>query len=109
MGLFTFLLEYDGGTYISQVRGNSPSAALKKWTAEFRVAGLTKARREELVRGLTGDVLTAISGARGVWCLSATCGRKLALMNIVETTEKKRALDSAASRASVRDDRSTDY
>jgi len=32
LSLYTIILEYKGGTYISQIQSESPTAAVKKWS-----------------------------------------------------------------------------
>jgi hypothetical protein len=87
MALFTAILEFDGGTYISQFQARSPDdAALKH--AEYLV-GLkemsTPANRKRLSKSLSLERPVAIDGVRKVWCCSASVGRRFALVNIVAT------------------------
>jgi hypothetical protein len=87
MALFTVVLEFNGGTYISQFRVVSPRAALKKYAAQ--VVGNTAIgqlpTRRRLADQLKADEPIAIEGVHGVWCCSAVIGRKGALVNIVKT------------------------
>jgi hypothetical protein len=87
MALFTFLLEFDGGTYISQFRAASPQRAASQYPSHLmRNNGVpTLAVRKRLADAFTGDYPAAIEGMRSVWCCSATIGKKLALLNIVAT------------------------
>ena len=87
MALFTMILEFDGGTYISQFQASSPDNAAVKH-ANYLV-GLkrmsTPASRKRLANSLSVEKPVAIEGVRKVWCCSASVGKKLALVNIVAT------------------------
>jgi hypothetical protein len=89
MALFTVILEFEGGTYISQFQASSPNDAAVKH-ADYLV-GLRKMStptiRKRLADSLSQDTPIAIEGIRHVWCCSASVGRKFALVNIVATAE----------------------
>jgi hypothetical protein len=87
MALFTMILEFDGGTYISQVQASSPDDAAVKH-ADYLVGlnGMrTATTRRRLAERLSQERPVAIEGVRKVWCCFATVGKKLALVNIVAT------------------------
>jgi hypothetical protein len=89
MALFTMLLEFDGGTYIAQLRASSPKTAIAKYAAqavENSAIGRLPARKR-LAEALGIEVPIAIQGVRKVWCCSASVGKKFALLNIVQTSE----------------------
>ena len=87
MALFTVILEFDGGTYISQFEARSPDDAAVKH--RHYLLGLkemsTLTTRKRLADSLSLERLVAIEGLRNVWCCSASVGRKLALVNFVAT------------------------
>lgn len=87
MALFTVILEFDGGTYISQFRASSPrDAAVKHADHVVRLNGMSTPRNRGRLSGrLSVETPVAIEGVRKVWCCSASVGRKLALVNIVAT------------------------
>ena len=87
MALFTMVLEFDGGTYISQFRARSVQDAAMKHAAhvnEIKDMG-TSANRKRLAARLSSEQPTAIEGARNVWCCSASVGKRFALVIIVAT------------------------
>jgi hypothetical protein len=87
MALFTMILEFDGGTYISQFQASSPDDAAVKH-ADYLVGlnGMsTPTIRRRLANRLSLRRPVAIEGVRKVWCCSASIGKKLALVNIVAT------------------------
>jgi hypothetical protein len=87
MPLFTVLLEFDGGTYVSQFRAASARTAAAKHAAQLvgNKAISTLAIRKRLAQDLLGDKPVAIEGVRNVWCCNASVGKKFALVNIVRT------------------------
>jgi hypothetical protein len=85
MALFTVVLEFDGGTYISQVRAASAHLAAIKHVALLASNKTIGPTRKRLAVRLAGDKPVGIKGLRNVWCCSATVGKKFALVNIVAT------------------------
>lgn len=86
MALFTVILEFDGGTYISQFQASSPDDATVKH-ADYLVGlrGMSTTTRKCLADSLSLERPVAIEGVRKVWCCSASVGKKLALATIVAT------------------------
>jgi hypothetical protein len=89
MALFTVVLEFDGGTYISQFRARSVGRAVAKFASQLvgDKAFCTLEARRRLAEGLSGEKLVAIVGVRNVWCCFVSVGRKGALVNIVTTSD----------------------
>ena len=87
MALFTVVLEFGGGTYISQFKAASPHAAAVKHAAHLiGINGMcTPLDRKRLSDRLSLEQPVPIQGIRNVWCCSASVGRKFALVNIVAT------------------------
>ena len=87
MALFTVILEFDGGTYISQFQATSPDdAAVKHADYLVGLKGMsTPANRRRLSDCLSLERPVAIEGLRKVWCCSASVRGKFALVNIVAT------------------------
>jgi hypothetical protein len=87
MALFTVILEFDGGTYISQFHASSRKNAAMKHSAHLvGIKGMsTPATRRRLADRLSSEVPVAIDGIRRVWCCSASVQKRLALVNIVAT------------------------
>jgi hypothetical protein len=91
MALFTFILEYDGGTYLSQVQSQSQNAAVRKWGKHFlkdSTTGLPSILKKALVDNLIIESTIPIAGVSNVWCISASVRKKLALVNLVQTCEE---------------------
>ena len=87
MALFTVILEFAGGTYISQFRASSPDdAAVKHADYLVGLKGMsTLSNRRRLADSLALEPPVAIEVVRKVWCCSASVRGGLALVNIVAT------------------------
>jgi hypothetical protein len=87
MALFTFILEFDGGTYISQFRATSVRRAVSKYAQHLLSNEVvsTPDVRKRLGDALSADAPVAIDGVRNVWCRSTSIGKKFALLNVVTT------------------------
>lgn len=85
--LFTFVLEYRGGTYISQVSEVSLAGAMARWANTRTDRDLTtwKLARKQLAELVEGDIPVMVDGCQGVWCLSNSSKEGLMLLNIIAT------------------------
>ncbi|MBZ5597351.1 MAG: hypothetical protein LAO03_10050 [Acidobacteriia bacterium] len=85
--LYTVILEFGGGTYISQVSGESPAAALPNWMSQLQDQELAKwaITRNELISIIESDRPVPLGGCVGVWCLTGSVKNGLALINVVAT------------------------
>ena len=85
--LFTVVLEYADGTYISQVRATNRRAALHAWLwliSKEKIPGIGKLAIQTLQHALTEDEVE-VNGLKNVWCISCSLRRGLALINVVQT------------------------
>lgn len=88
MPLFTFVLEFDGGTYLSQVTAPSSRAAPAIWARAHipnPLPGFGPASNKKLAQELSESEPVAIAGLHATWCISATVRGKLALVHFVQT------------------------
>jgi hypothetical protein len=88
MALFTFVLEYDRGTYISQCRAATVRSAVARYALHLagNKAVSTVSVRNRLADALSGEEPIPVDGVRNVWCCSASIGKKFALLNVVATS-----------------------
>ena len=88
MPLFTFVLEFDGGTHISQFRAASVVRAVHEYGDQLlRDKAVAKmAVRKRLSAAFSAENPVAIKGMRNVWNCSASIGQKLAILNLVATS-----------------------
>lgn len=86
--LYTILAEYQGGTYISQIRAETPVSAVQRWseTKPSGRADVPASARLGIGKQLsTGDAPIPVSGQKNVWCISSTHRNQLILINVVLT------------------------
>jgi len=92
--LYTVFLEYKGGTYISQVRGSSPSAGLSEWSGQLSENDLTEwsLDRSQLARIVAAENLVPLQDRVSVWCLSGVDDHdEQVLINIVATDDAQQS------------------
>ncbi len=90
MPLYTFFLDYRGGTYLSQIRASSPSKAIKVWMKRLdpaSIQGMGDKSKERLIQELHNEVPTAIDDLERTWCCTALVQGHLILIHFVETAE----------------------
>ena len=93
MPLFTFFLDYRGGTYISQVRARNHFVAPGVWAKKLdlrHIPNTSDGFRENLLKSLDFEKPVALEGVRNTWC----CGliyTKRAILHFTETVEAQQA------------------
>jgi hypothetical protein len=88
MALYTMLLDYAGGTYVSQSDADNEREALFEWVRRLRSERIADGISDEMAdafQGATHSNLAALGGVVGVWCATATGREGLALVNVVAT------------------------
>jgi hypothetical protein len=89
MALYTFIMDYRGGTYAAQVRATSVQTAARQWAEKLAVDaiwGFGPAAQRQLRARVWDDKPVPLDGLESVWCLSAIVRGHLALINVIETT-----------------------
>lgn len=89
MPLFTLLMEFKGGTYLSQLRAPSPDDALEKWARGLEVKnveGMTGAIKRQFVEWLPEARPAAVDGLKSTWSAGFVASTSSALVHIVRTT-----------------------
>jgi hypothetical protein len=88
MSLFTIVLDWQGGTYLAQVKASSPSSAIRKWVhgRAIRLVPTLGARgRASVLRDLDADGPTPVERLSGVWCGGFATRSGSGLINVVRT------------------------
>jgi hypothetical protein len=111
MVLFTIILDFDGGTYVSQVSSISVGATLPEWIRGLKQPeSLGLDGRQAMAVAKVFEIhereLAALRDTINVWCTTALVGEKLAVLNIVATVpqpvEKKETRETRGRTASAR-------
>jgi hypothetical protein len=90
MPLYTFFLEYRGGTYISQVRAQSSNSALRVWARTLNKTELSQLdthTKSSLVEKVQSDIPIAIEGVKNTWCCTALLDQHMAIINFTQTVD----------------------
>jgi hypothetical protein len=88
MPLYTFVMEYAGGTYISQVKAPSPKSACVKGVQQIdlsEVSALGLRGKESLISQVKEESPVALVRLSNAWCKSALVRGGLVLINLVQT------------------------
>ncbi len=88
--LFTFIFEYDGGTYVSQYTGRTSRDAFRRWLAlePPKLEAMAKLRLEDRLLSQNnsfGEEFVPIERLVNAWCWTAVLPKGLALLNFVKT------------------------
>jgi predicted GNAT superfamily acetyltransferase len=89
MFLYTFIMDYEGGTYVSQFQGESVKDACIEWSNNLDVSEIesfSEANKSEFIKEMKDEIPTPIDRLINVWCISLlTEDDKLAIVDIVQT------------------------
>lgn len=93
--IFTFILDFDGGTYISQIRADTIDQALRAWTecndpradrsSEIEQKNCTWAADLKIVMEEDWSNVVELEGLSGVWFIYFTIDEIPAYLNIVSS------------------------
>ena len=90
MPYYTFILEYKGGTYLSQTLSGSPSTAFVKGAKSLQaveVKGLRKTGKASLIEQMKTNEISPITGLTNVWCKTALISGRLAMVTVIQTDQ----------------------
>jgi hypothetical protein len=90
MPLYTFILDYKGGTYLSQISSGSPITAFVKGAKSLQAAnvtGLGNKGKASLIEQMKTNEITPITGLTNVWCKTALISGRIALVNVIQTDQ----------------------
>ncbi len=88
--LYTFIAEYSGGTFVSQVRASSITLAKSLWAQQMslEVLGIPESKRAAFLVSVADEAAVLLSGTKGVWCAAPTVNDTMMLIHIVKTGER---------------------
>lgn len=82
------ILDYDGGTYLSQVKARNPRQACLKWADQLdlrAVFGVARVGKDLLQNEIAEEQPVLLDGLKNVWCMSLRIRDKLAFLHVVQT------------------------
>lgn len=88
MSFYTFVMDYAGGTHVSQVDASSEKAACRKWAENLEVSEIYEfgaKSREILINKMESEEIVPLDGLKNVWCISASIRGRLALTTFIKT------------------------
>ncbi|MFY0254328.1 hypothetical protein ACDQ55_10285 [Chitinophaga sp. 30R24] len=90
MNIYTFITEFRGGTYISQVKGINVNAAMVLWSESLDLAQikfLGEKGKLELQAELNNESPTKVEGIENVWFFCLRIKPGLLMVNVIKTSE----------------------
>ena len=87
--LYTLVLDFHGGTYITQFDADTAVDAVAAWCRELQDEQLLGEVSSDVAEGIMIDAiqnrLVEVEGLHGAWCAAATVEGQLALLNVIIT------------------------
>ncbi|MGP0175237.1 hypothetical protein ACSVIJ_25635 [Pseudomonas sp. NCHU5208] len=87
--LYTLIMDYDGGTYVSQVVSDDLNFAASKCIESWDISGLenviSELDKKLILMNLKYEEFTPLKGIINVWCGSVLLKGKFIVMNLVLT------------------------
>lgn len=83
---FTFILQFRGGTYISQIEAPNAMMAKDQWARnldEHSIEGMGSRIKASMIKSVAEDVPTPIAGMNDVWCLHGIASGRSFLVHFV--------------------------
>lgn len=101
MTLYTFITDYAGGTYISQVVASDPKSAIIAWAQNLEVEsipGLGVKSKQSLLQEIQQEetIVVSLDDVVNVWCFVLRARGKLMLVNFVETNPSPSGVSQAS-------------
>ena len=94
MSLFTIVLDFKGGTYISQVIDDNVNSALQKWALNLDVKAIKNIGEkikdliiQNIINNTEAALPIVLDGCINVWCTSMLVRGHLILVHIINTVQ----------------------
>ena len=88
MNVYTFVLDFRGGTYLSQVEAVDPFEAKAIWASNLdykNIEGIGKKTKKDLIIQVDDEEPIPIVGLKKVWCISVLLRGHLGMVHYVQT------------------------
>ncbi|NLR69003.1 hypothetical protein HGH92_32175 [Chitinophaga varians] len=91
MDIYTFIMEFRGGTYISQVKENDVNTAMILWSKSLQLTQVKFLGRKgilELQDEIKSESPTRIRDVDNVWCFCLRIKSGLLMVNVIKTAKE---------------------
>jgi hypothetical protein len=88
--LYTFFFEFQGGTYISQVRAATPGEAKKLWAKQLLIEAIPNfgtRMQHQLIQDIDEENVVAINDVLNVWCFAVLPAGRFGLVTFMKTSD----------------------
>lgn len=86
--LYTFILDWNDGTYISQLKATSINHSIEKWSANIDTYGIdlpNDFNKDAFLNSVENESIVSVSNTRSVWCITPDINDEIAIVHIVQT------------------------
>lgn len=90
--LYTFIMNFKGGTYISQVKGDDEKEACQVWAISLNIddiEGFDVNTRLLIFKELENEEATQITGTKNVWIIGLDLSGNFAIVHIIKTVKNQ--------------------
>nr|WP_299417086.1 hypothetical protein [uncultured Emticicia sp.] len=88
MNIYTFIMEFRGGTYINQVSANNIEESINVWSNQLdisQIAHFGQKAKENLIKSISNEMVTELNSVKNVWFFCITINVGFLMVNIVKT------------------------
>lgn len=84
---YTFVLDWEGGAYLSQFTSATLDQAIRSWAAsiDMTVIGASTESKEKFLASIEYENPVKITGLTSVWCISPSIDGRIGFLHIVRT------------------------
>lgn len=85
--LYTFILGWDSGIFVSQCDSEDVDGAIQKWSVAFDLCsvGASEESKSQFLAGLDGETPVLVDHLMSVWCVCTYIEGLLAVIHIIKT------------------------
>ncbi len=97
-GLYSFIVNFEGGEYISQIRANSVHDAVLIWGRSANVNEIENfdaKAKESLLKKIRNVYPNAVAGAANAWAFDVSPLGRIMQIAIIKTSEEPEVIDGA--------------
>lgn len=89
--MYTFFLEFDGGTFISQYKSTSLENAILQWSKKLSLSaiGARDIYKNSFLLDVKKEAVVNVVDVESVWCISPYIGKEIAIVHIIGTERQR--------------------